>query len=373
MFLKYLKWRRSFDPNGSISPSEIPNEIAQNNMFLQGFNKKGRPIGVAFGARHFQNKRNPEEFKLYLLDKLCEKMGAGQEKFVVIGDLQGWGYSNSDINPINFAAPPIFTVILRRRKTDPFVRNFFVRTEPLAESNLVPQDPISAIHPPCIYARDVTSAMGFGLCRSKMMNGIVALHSPPMRKDAAEKNGTLLRSAGCVGSRITSALLRERVRARYQLPPPLGPSNSTTHPRRRGRSTVGGGATTATRRATSDEKQRQTRSEDGKCTATTVTRREEEDGGNPPVPQRLFASGVTLHFIVVAPPPVANLPFLLLLGWVVELDGLLDEVSKFNWFGCNTQHMLNAALAQDSRVKRDSAAQKEASFSGHFSVSFQND
>ncbi|KAL5746702.1 hypothetical protein ACOSQ2_023999 [Xanthoceras sorbifolium] len=28
-----------------------------------------------------------------------------------------------------------------------------------------------------------------------------------MRKDAAEKNGTLLRSAGCVGSRITSELL----------------------------------------------------------------------------------------------------------------------------------------------------------------------
>ncbi|KAG2542103.1 hypothetical protein PVAP13_9NG569156 [Panicum virgatum] len=35
-----------------------------------------------------------------------------------------------------------------------------------------------------------------------MMNRIVALHSPPMRKDAAEKNGTLLRSAGCVGSHI---------------------------------------------------------------------------------------------------------------------------------------------------------------------------
>ncbi|CAM0948240.1 unnamed protein product [Alopecurus aequalis] len=48
--------------------------------------------------------------------------------------------------------------------------------------------------------------MGFGLCRSKMMNGIVALHSPPMRKDAAEKNGTLLRSAGCVGSHIRSSL-----------------------------------------------------------------------------------------------------------------------------------------------------------------------
>lgn len=88
--------------------------------------------------------------------------------------------------------------------SDPFVRNFFVCTEPLAESNPVPQDPISAIHPPCIYAGDVASAEGFGLCRSKMMNGIVALHSPPMRK--GEKNGTLLRSAGCVGSRITSEL-----------------------------------------------------------------------------------------------------------------------------------------------------------------------
>ncbi|KAK8544882.1 hypothetical protein V6N13_061537 [Hibiscus sabdariffa] len=38
--------------------------------------------------------------------------------------------------------------------SDPFVRNFFVRTKPLAKSNPVPQDPISAVHPPCIYARD---------------------------------------------------------------------------------------------------------------------------------------------------------------------------------------------------------------------------
>nr|KAJ0204975.1 hypothetical protein LSAT_V11C500234950 [Lactuca sativa] len=90
--------------------------------------------------------------------------------------------------------------------SDPFVRNFFVRTEPLAESNPVPQDPISAIHPPCIYAGDVASAMGFGLCRSKMMNGIVALCSPPMRKDGAEKNGRLFRSTACVGSRRTSKL-----------------------------------------------------------------------------------------------------------------------------------------------------------------------
>ncbi|GJS10072.1 cytochrome c biogenesis FN [Tanacetum coccineum] len=90
--------------------------------------------------------------------------------------------------------------------SDPFVRNFFIRIEPLTESNPVPQDPISVTYPPCIYTGAIASAMGFGLCRSKMMNGIVALHSSPMRKDDAEKNGRLFRSAGCVGSRRTSKL-----------------------------------------------------------------------------------------------------------------------------------------------------------------------
>ncbi|MCD7455615.1 hypothetical protein HAX54_028780 [Datura stramonium] len=75
--------------------------------------------------------------------------------------------------------------------SDPFVRSFFVCTKPLVESNPVPQDPISAVHLPFIYVGDVASSMSFGLCRSKMKNGIVALHSPPMQKDAAEKNGTL--------------------------------------------------------------------------------------------------------------------------------------------------------------------------------------
>ncbi|KAL0386556.1 UNVERIFIED_CONTAM: putative cytochrome c biosynthesis protein [Sesamum latifolium] len=50
--------------------------------------------------------------------------------------------------------------------SDPFVRNFFVRTEPLAESNPVPQDPISAIHPPCI-AGDVASAMALAYVDQK--------------------------------------------------------------------------------------------------------------------------------------------------------------------------------------------------------------
>ncbi|KAL7161963.1 hypothetical protein ACSBR2_042442 [Camellia fascicularis] len=100
MFLKYLKWRRTFVPNGFISALEIQHDLAQNKMFLQGMDKKGRPITVAFGGRHFHNKGGLEEFKrftVFALEKLCSRMPAGQEKFVVICDLEGWGYANSDI------------------------------------------------------------------------------------------------------------------------------------------------------------------------------------------------------------------------------------------------------------------------------------
>lgn len=105
-------------------------------------------------------------------------------------------------NDVAVVGIALFFSLFLLASSDPFVLNFFVCTEPLAELNPVLQDPILAIHPPCIYAGDIASAMGFGLCRSKMLNGIVARHSPPMRNDAAEKNGTLLCSAGCVGSRL---------------------------------------------------------------------------------------------------------------------------------------------------------------------------
>ncbi|XP_076898160.1 sec14 cytosolic factor-like [Bidens hawaiensis] len=101
MFLKYLKWRKAFFPNGSIPVSNVQNEIAQNKMFMQGSDKIGRPITVVFGGRHFCNKKGGiEEFKRFVvfgLDKLCSRIPQGQEKFVVIGDLQGWGYTCSDI------------------------------------------------------------------------------------------------------------------------------------------------------------------------------------------------------------------------------------------------------------------------------------
>ncbi|KAF5793055.1 putative CRAL-TRIO lipid binding domain, CRAL/TRIO domain, CRAL/TRIO domain superfamily [Helianthus annuus] len=101
MFLKYLKWRKTFVPNGSISVSDVENEIAQNKMFMQGSDKIGRPITVVFGGRHLCNKKGGvEEFKRFVvfgLDKVCARIPQGQDKFVAIGDLQGWGYSCCDI------------------------------------------------------------------------------------------------------------------------------------------------------------------------------------------------------------------------------------------------------------------------------------
>lgn len=102
LFLKYLKWKQKFVPNGSISESEISNELAQKKMFCQGYDKQGRPISVVLGRKHIPSKAKGglDEFKrfvVYSLDKICSRMPPGVEKFTGIADVQGWGYSNCDI------------------------------------------------------------------------------------------------------------------------------------------------------------------------------------------------------------------------------------------------------------------------------------
>ncbi|GJW00444.1 cytochrome c biogenesis FN [Tanacetum coccineum] len=72
----------------------------------------------------------------------------------------------------------------------------------IIESNPVPQDPISAIHPPCIYCR-IRRQLLWALAYVDLKNdeGIVAAPiAAAMRKDECRKDGRLFRSAGCVGS-----------------------------------------------------------------------------------------------------------------------------------------------------------------------------
>ncbi|KAL0286818.1 UNVERIFIED_CONTAM: Patellin-6 [Sesamum calycinum] len=114
MLLKYLKWRKEFVPNGFISPAEIPNDLAHNKLFMQGYDKRGRPIVVVFAAKH--KPTTVEEFKRFVtftLDKICARMPSGHEKFTSIADLQGWGYANRLLpreagEAVHYHAPYIF-------------------------------------------------------------------------------------------------------------------------------------------------------------------------------------------------------------------------------------------------------------------------
>lgn len=61
LLIKYLKWRKEFVPGGSISPSEISSQLADNKLFMQGLDKMGRPVVVCYGGRH--KPTNLDEFK----------------------------------------------------------------------------------------------------------------------------------------------------------------------------------------------------------------------------------------------------------------------------------------------------------------------
>ncbi|KAM3278985.1 hypothetical protein ACQJBY_046340 [Aegilops geniculata] len=100
MLLKYLSWKRTAKPHGSITDDEVRGELVQEKLYMQGFDKKGRPLVYLFLARHFPAKRDLDEFKryvIYILDNTCTRLQTGQEKFAVVADLRGWGYANCDI------------------------------------------------------------------------------------------------------------------------------------------------------------------------------------------------------------------------------------------------------------------------------------
>ncbi|GJN22652.1 hypothetical protein PR202_gb10240 [Eleusine coracana subsp. coracana] len=101
MLVKYVKWKRTAKPNAFISEEEVANEIPKGKLYLQGYDKQGRPLIYGFGAKHYPSKRDLDEFKryvIYVLDKTVSRLPAsGQEKFAAVADLKGWGYSNCDI------------------------------------------------------------------------------------------------------------------------------------------------------------------------------------------------------------------------------------------------------------------------------------
>ncbi|PWZ40475.1 hypothetical protein Zm00014a_005394 [Zea mays] len=93
MFLKFLKWRREAAPGGSVLEEQVRRELSQDKLCMGGVDRAGRPILVAFAAKHFSAGRDMAEFKsfvVYFFDKICARIPRGQEKFLCIVDLKGW-------------------------------------------------------------------------------------------------------------------------------------------------------------------------------------------------------------------------------------------------------------------------------------------
>ncbi|RZC81727.1 hypothetical protein C5167_044295 [Papaver somniferum] len=97
LFLKYIKWRRSFVPNGFISESEIAFDLSHKKLFLQGFDKSERPIVVTYVSKHFPNKEKGRFHSIRSRQDMCTD-ARRTRKFVAIADAEGWGYySNCDV------------------------------------------------------------------------------------------------------------------------------------------------------------------------------------------------------------------------------------------------------------------------------------
>ncbi|XP_030551513.1 sec14 cytosolic factor isoform X2 [Rhodamnia argentea] len=103
MFVKWQEWRATWVPNGFVPESEIGEELAARKIFLQGLSRSGQPLMVAMASKHFPSKDQLQfkKFVIYLLDKSIASSFKGREigneKVIVILDLQNLSYKNVDV------------------------------------------------------------------------------------------------------------------------------------------------------------------------------------------------------------------------------------------------------------------------------------
>lgn len=100
MYVQYHTWRASFVPLGHIPAEDVMSELNAGKCCLQGYSKKGYPLMIALGGKHYPKKNNMDTFKKYIvhiLDKTVASAPAGIEKVKVIVDLEHFGYKNVDV------------------------------------------------------------------------------------------------------------------------------------------------------------------------------------------------------------------------------------------------------------------------------------
>jgi hypothetical protein len=102
MFVQWQKWRDTMVPNGFISDSEVPDELENRKIFLQGLSQDKYPVMIVQASRHFPSKDQVQfkKFIVHLLDKTIASAfkgrEVGNEKLIGILDLQNISYKNVD-------------------------------------------------------------------------------------------------------------------------------------------------------------------------------------------------------------------------------------------------------------------------------------
>lgn len=56
MFVQWQKWRSDFVPLGFIADSQVPDELEDRKIYLQGLSKGKYPVAIVKASKHFPSK-----------------------------------------------------------------------------------------------------------------------------------------------------------------------------------------------------------------------------------------------------------------------------------------------------------------------------
>ncbi|KAI3836380.1 hypothetical protein MKW92_003571 [Papaver armeniacum] len=104
MFVEWKSWRDEFVPLGFIPDSEVPDELGDEKIYLQGLSRIGQhPVMVIKANKHFPSKDQLQfkKFVVHLLDKTIassfkDGKEIGNEKLMAVLDLEKLSYKNVD-------------------------------------------------------------------------------------------------------------------------------------------------------------------------------------------------------------------------------------------------------------------------------------
>lgn len=91
MLLKALRWRREAVPGGSVPEEKVQSDLDDDKVYMGGADRTGRPILLAFPAKHFSTKRDMPKFKsTSSLDSYSPTIMTLPLQSLTCGGIEGW-------------------------------------------------------------------------------------------------------------------------------------------------------------------------------------------------------------------------------------------------------------------------------------------